>query len=80
MPANDGIRLDDDQSVTPLREPATSQDPKPAIGVAKPWPGLPAPENDQLLPKVQILSDQSEFGFEEGGEGVGKLPKHRTGL
>ncbi len=79
MPASHRIRLDDDQAVTPFREPATSQDSEAAICVAEPRSGLTALENDELLPKAEILGNQSRFGFEDGGESIGKVPNHRQG-
>jgi len=72
-------RLDDDQAVTPFREPATSQDPKSAICVAEPRSGLTALENDELLLKAEILGNQSRFGFKDGADCIGKVPNHRQG-
>ncbi len=56
------------------------QNPEAAIGIPEPRSGLTALENDKLLPKAEILGNQSRFEFDDGGERVGKVPNHRKGL
>jgi hypothetical protein len=80
MPANDSIRLDHDQAIAPIGKPAADQDPEAAIGIAEPRSGLPALENDELLPKAEIFGGQSCFGLKYGGESIDKAPDHRIGL
>ncbi len=80
MPANDGIRLDDDQTIAPVGKAVADQDPEAPICIAEPRSGLTALQNDELLPKAEILGSQSRFGLEDGGERVGKVPNHRKGI
>ena len=67
MPSDDSIRLDDDEMVTPFREPAAGQNPESTVRVANPGSRLAPLENDELLAQTQVLSRQSRFGF--GGSG-----------
>ena len=44
-----------DEDVSPAREPSARQDPKTSITVAEPRPQLPSSQNQQLLPRAQVL-------------------------
>ena len=76
MPADDGIRLDDDERATPIRKPAASQNPESTVHLANPGTRLAPLENDELLPQTQVLSHQSRLGFDGGGEDAGKETDH----
>jgi len=80
VPANHSIWLDHNQTIAPIGKPSAGQDPEATIGIAEPRFGLPALENDKLLPKAEIFGGQSCFGLENGDESVGKAPNHRKGL
>jgi hypothetical protein len=53
------------------------QDPEAAICIPELWSGLPSFENNQLLPKAEVLCNQSCPGLENGGESTGKAANHR---
>jgi hypothetical protein len=55
----------------------TGKDPERTIRIPQQWTYLAALGDDQLLPKAEILGDQSRTGLEAGGEGEKKVPKHR---
>jgi len=55
----------------------TGKDPEAAICIPELWPGLTSLENNQLLPKAEVLGGQSCSGLENGDESVGKAPNHR---
>jgi hypothetical protein len=77
MPANNSIRPDDDQALSPSGKPAAGENPEAAIFVPQPWPDLMPLENNQLLPKAEVLGDYSCSGLENGFASVGKAPNHR---
>ena len=72
MPIDDRIRLDDDEMVTPIREPAADQNPESTVRAANPGSHLALLENEELLAQTQILSHQMRLGFDGGGEATGK--------
>ena len=76
MPSDDSIRLDDDEMVTPIREPAADQNPESTVRVANPGSRLAPLENDELLAQTQVLSRQSRFGFGGSGEEAPKITDH----
>ena len=76
MPSDDSIRLDDDEMVTPIREPAADQNPESTVRVANPGSRLAPLENDELLAQTQVLSRQSRFGFGGSGEEAAKITDH----
>jgi hypothetical protein len=57
MPAEHGIRLDDEERVAPCRKPSTDENPESAVAVTKPWAWHPALQHVQLLTQAQILGD-----------------------
>jgi hypothetical protein len=65
MPAEHGVRLDDEERVAPCGEPPTDENPEPAVAVTEPWTWHPALQHDQLLTQAQILDDynKSVLGF-----------------
>jgi len=54
------------------------KDPEAAICIPELWSDLTSLENNQLLPKAEILGNQSCSGLEHSGESVGKAPNHRN--
>ena len=76
MPSDDSIRLDDDEMVTPIREPAADQNPESTVRVANPGSRLAPLENDELLAQTQILNHQTRLGFDGGSEAAGKETDH----
>jgi hypothetical protein len=40
---------------SPTREPTAIQNPEPPIGIPQPWPSVPTPKDQQLLPQVKVL-------------------------
>ena len=56
MPSDDSIRIDDNEMVTPIREPAVGQNPESTVRVANPGTCLAPLENGELLPQTQVLS------------------------
>jgi len=52
-----------------LSDPTTGKDSETTVGITNRRPYLAAPEDDQLLPKAEVLGDQSRSGLETGGEG-----------
>ena len=76
VPSDDRIRLDDDEMVTPVREPAADQNPESTVRVANPESRLAPLENDELLAQTQILSHQTRLGFEGGGEATCEETDH----
>ncbi len=77
MPANNSLRFHDDQAPSPTGKPAAGENPEAAIFIMQPWPDLAALETNQLMPKAEVLGDQSCSGLENCGESVGKAPNHR---
>jgi len=53
------------------------KDPEAAIRIPEWWSGLTSLENNQLLPKAEVLGNQSCSGLENGSESIGKAPNHR---
>ena len=76
MPSDDSIRLDDDEMVTPIREPAADQSPESTVRVANLRSRLAPLQNDELLAQTQVLSHQTRLGFDGGGEAAGKVTDH----
>ena len=76
MPSDDSIRLDDDEMVTPIREPAADQNPESTVRVANLRSHLAPLQNDELLAQTQIFSHQTRLGFDGGGEAAGKETDH----
>ena len=76
MPSDDSIRLDDDEMVTPIREPAADQNPESTVRVANLRSHLAPLQNDELLAQTQIFSHQTRLGFDGGGEAAGKETNH----
>ena len=76
MLSDDSIRLDDDEMVTPIREPAADQNPESPVRVANPGSRLAPLQNDELLAQTQILSDQTRLGFGGSGEEAAKITDH----
>src|SRR4029450_12612778 len=54
MPAEHGVRLDDEERVAPFGKPSTDENPEPAVAVTEPWTWHPALQHDQLLTQAQI--------------------------
>jgi hypothetical protein len=77
MPANNSIRLYEDQTPAPTRIQLTDKNPEAATCIPELWSGLTSLENNQLLSKAEVFGDQSRSGFKNGGESVGKAPNHR---
>jgi hypothetical protein len=77
MPANNGIGLDDDQTPAPTGKQLADKDPEAAICIPELRSGLTSLENNQLLPKAEVLGDQSCSGLENGGESSCEAPNHR---
>ena len=76
VPAKDSFRLNNDQTCPPLRKPTTGKDPETTIGITNRWPYLAAVEDDQLLPKAEVLGDESRSGLEPRGEGEEQMANH----
>ncbi len=55
MPTNYGVWLDEDQTVAPFGELTASQDPEATIYIPDPGSGLTSFQNNQLLPKAEVL-------------------------
>jgi hypothetical protein len=77
MPANNGIRFNDDQTPAPTRKQLAGKNPEAAICIQELWSGLTSLENNQLLAKAEVLGDQSCPGLENGGESKCEAPNHR---
>jgi hypothetical protein len=77
MPPNYGVRFNDDQALSATGQPAVGEEPETAICIPELWSGLTSLEYNELLPKAEILGDQSRSGLENGGECVGKAANHR---
>ena len=68
MPANNGLRFDDEQVVDPCRPKAAEQDPEyPILGLQRGARAFPL-EHGQLLTEGQDLQAQAVPGTEEGVE------------
>jgi hypothetical protein len=57
MPADNSIRLHDDQAWPPSGKPAAGEKAEAAICIAESWSGLTSHENNQLLPKAEVFGD-----------------------
>jgi hypothetical protein len=57
MPANDGIRLDENQCPLPSRPEAPQDHPKQFVRSGKSRLGMPLLQDAELLPKSQIFQE-----------------------
>jgi hypothetical protein len=57
MPADNSIRLHDDQTPAPTGKPLTGKDPEAAICIPERWSDLTSLENNQLLPKAEVFGN-----------------------
>jgi hypothetical protein len=76
MPAEHGVRLDDEERVAPFGEPPTDENPEPPVAVTKPWAWHPALQHDQLLTQAQILDNQVRSGFRARRDRSPRPPDH----
>jgi hypothetical protein len=76
MPAEHGVRLDDEERVVPSGKPSTDENPEPAVAVTEPWVWRPALQHDQLLTQAQILDDQVRSGFRPRRDRSPRPPDH----
>jgi hypothetical protein len=53
------------------------KDPEATICIPELWSGLTSLENNQLLPKAEVLCNQACPGLENGAESKGEAPNHR---
>jgi hypothetical protein len=77
MPPNYGVRFNDDQALSPTGQPAVGEDPEAAMCIPELWSALVSLENNELLPKAEVLGDKTRSGLENGGESIGKAANHR---
>jgi hypothetical protein len=61
MPSNHGLRLDDDEAVSPSRPGAGKPEPRDAVTLEQPWTLGPPAQDDQLLAEGEILGDKVGF-------------------
>jgi hypothetical protein len=76
MPAEHGVRLDDEEQVAPCGEPPTDENPEPAVAVTEPWAWHPTLQHDQLLTQAQILDDRVRSGFRPRRDRSPRPPDH----
>ena len=57
MPADHSFRFHNDQALPPSGKPAAGENPEAAIFIPQLWPDLAALENNQLLPKAEMIGD-----------------------
>jgi hypothetical protein len=58
VPANDGLRLDEDQRLLPTRPEPPQYQPEQLIREIKLWLGFPPIQHAELLPEREILQEQ----------------------
>ena len=58
MPANDSLRLNENQSSLPSRPEAPQHHPEESIGIGKPWPRAMSREDQYLLPQSQVFQEK----------------------
>jgi len=75
VPADDGLRLDDDKDVRPARPQARPTEPKGAVGHAHAWATRCAPEVGQLLAKGEVFERQFRAGVEGGTQRPDEVEK-----
>ena len=66
MPADDGLRLDDDKDVRPARPQARQNEPKGSVDLAQARAARGASEVGQLLAKGEVFERQLRAGAEGG--------------
>jgi hypothetical protein len=76
MPAEHGVRLDDEERVAPFGKPSTDENPEPAVAVAQPRARRPALQHKQLLAQAEILRDQDRSGCEPRRNRLPRPPDH----
>ena len=64
MPADDGVRLDEDQRVPPVLEGSAQQDPQEPIAVRNLRSLARSLEDTELMPKRQVLREKA-FAIDE---------------
>jgi hypothetical protein len=57
MPADNSIRLHDDQTAAATGKPLAGKGPEAAICIPESWSGLTSFENNQLLPKAEVFGN-----------------------
>jgi hypothetical protein len=66
VPADDGLRLDDDKDVRPARPQARQNEPKGSVDLAQARAARGASEVGQLLAKGEVFERQLRAGAEGG--------------
>ena len=77
VPAKDGCRRDEQKRLAPAREPARHQNPEQAITIGQKWPRLFTLQDQKLLAKAHILSNQRRPRTQEPRQSQ-DYPSHRT--
>ncbi len=70
MPAQNGLRLDDEQGIFPAFHPAGEYDEEAAIRSREAWSLDRAVEDDELLAQQEVLRDQLRFTASEISDGA----------
>ncbi len=58
MPANDSVRLNEDQSSLPSRPEASQHNPEKSVGIWKTWPWAMSREDQDLPPQSQVFQQK----------------------
>jgi hypothetical protein len=66
VPSDHGLRLDNDEAVSPSRPGAGEPEPEDTVSFLQSWVSGPPAENDQLLAEGQILCNEASFLGEKG--------------
>ncbi len=66
VPSDHGLRLDNDEAVSPSRPGAGEPEPEDTVSFLQPWVSGPPAENDQLLAEGQILCNEVGLLGEQG--------------
>ncbi len=66
VPPDYGLRLHDDQGITPVGPPALEEHPQYTISSPQPWSGSLGLEHAELLAESQVLKGKIAPGLEQG--------------
>ena len=66
VPADDGLRLDDDEHLFPAAPSAAEHGPEGSIKVGEGWPRRHGLEDRELMPKSQVLEGELASRLESG--------------
>jgi hypothetical protein len=82
LPAQDGVRGDDDQRLLPASPQPGQRDPKEPVAAAQPRPGHRPPVNGERLAQGEVLEGELAVAAAEKGQEAKQLEEegdHRTG-